>query len=180
MPDSRRGAPAPPSWLIMPASMRGLSKMLKRAEPKRAPASPPRRPWAVTAIGWLLVLEAAGWLAIAALYVGPWVSRLPFMPAEWLEQRLVRTTGLIFCLLAVLALTSALGFFRLTRTAWLSAVLAQGLNLLLALLLYFGGRPAFVYPQMLYGIFMVLYLHQADVQAAFRPPPEAHGAPPPA
>jgi len=52
-------------------------------------------------------------------------------------------------------------------------VLAQGLNLALALLLYFGGRPAFVYPMMLYGVFMVLYLHQADVQAAFRPPVEA-------
>jgi hypothetical protein len=152
--------------------MLGPSKLLKRTKLERPQPAKPKRPWAVSAIGWLLVLEAAGWLAIAALYVGPWVSRLPFMPAEWLEQRLVRTTGLIFCLLAVLALTSALGFFRMTRTAWLSAVLAQGLNLLLALLLYFSGRPAFVYPLMLYGIFMVLYLHQADVQAAFRQPAE--------
>ncbi len=162
----------------MPGIMLRLSQLLRPGTPKRAPADRPRRPWPVTAIGWLLVLEAAGWLAIAALYVGPWVSRLPFMPADWLEQRLVRTTGLIFCLLAVLALTSALGFFRLTRAAWLSAVLAQGLNLLLGLLLYFGGRPAFVYPMMLVGIFMVLYLHQADVQTAFRPPTEA-GAPAP-
>jgi hypothetical protein len=143
----------------------------------RARTRPPARPWPVTANAWLLLLEAAGLLGMAALYVGPWVERLPFMPADWLERSLVRTTGLFFTLLAVLALVSAFGFFRLARSAWLSAVLVQGLTLGLALILYYGGRPAFVYGMMLYGIFMVLYLHQADVQAAFRPPDEP-GAPP--
>jgi hypothetical protein len=77
-------------------------------------------------------------------------------------------TGLVFGLLAVLALSAAVGFFRLAPAAWVSAVMVQGAGLLLALLLYFGGRPSYVYLMMLAGIFMVIYLHQADVQAAFR------------
>jgi hypothetical protein len=75
---------------------------------------------------------------------------------------------LAFGLLAVLALSAAVGFLRLVPAAWVSAVTVQGANLLLALLLYFGGRPSYVYGMMLVGIFMVIYLHQADVQAAFR------------
>jgi len=143
---------------------------------KAAKKQRPRRPWPVTAVAWLLLLEAAGFLAIAALYVRTWAVRLAFMPEQWAEQRFIGLYGVLFCLLAVLAVTSAYGFFRLARGAWTSAVLVQGLSLALALVQYFGGRPVFVYPVMLYGIFMVLYLHQADVHAAFQPPPE----PPPA
>jgi hypothetical protein len=77
--------------------------------------------------------------------------------------------GSLFALLAALALASALGFLRMARGAWLLAVLVQGINLALALALYFGQRPAYVYAMMVYSVFMVLYLHQADVQAAFRP-----------
>jgi hypothetical protein len=145
---------------------------MKFLKTRRARAPRPSRPWPVTAIGWLLMLEAAGFLAIAALYVSAWATRLAFMPQQWIEQRLIGLTGMLFCLLAILSLTSAYGFFRLARAAWMSAVLAQGFSLSLALVQYFGSRPAFVYPMMLFGIFMVLYLHQADVQAAFQPQPE--------
>ena len=70
------------------------------------------------------------------------------------------------------ALAGAIGIFRLRRGGWVSAVFVQGVILLIALVLYFRGRPALVppyaYAMMVVGIFMVLYLHQADVQAAFR------------
>lgn len=126
---------------------------------------PPARPWAVTAIAWLLLLQAAGLVLLALSALDQyWPAALdPFA-----ALRLAPLSGLLLACIALLALSSAFGFFRMARGAWVSAVLVQGLTLGLALLLYFRDRPAFIYLLMVYGIFMVLYLHQADVQAAFR------------
>ena len=109
----------------------------------------PARPWAVTAIGWLLLVEMAGLLFLAVVNLG-------------------RTAGVAFLALALLALAAAVGFARLRRGGWVNAVLVQGGELLIALGLFFGPRPAYCYAMMIYGVLMVLYLHQADVQAAFR------------
>jgi hypothetical protein len=144
-----------------------------------APTPPPRRrtvrerrPWAVTVIGWLLLLETAGFLGLSALYLGPlglrWPISFPLLGAGW-NSTLI---GLLFGGLGLLAMAGALGFLRLRRGGWVSAVFVQGATLLMALVLYFRGRPDFVpayaYVMMVGGILMVLYLHQADVQAAFR------------
>ena len=51
-------------------------------------------------------------------------------------------------------------------------------GLLTALLLYFGPRPAYCYLIMLVGVLMVLYLHHADVQTAFRQAPGPESGPP--
>jgi hypothetical protein len=59
-----------------------------------------------------------------------------------------------------------------------NAVLVQGGGLLTALWLYFGPRPMYAYLIMLVGILMVLYLHQADVQSAFRQAPGPDQGPP--
>ena len=112
------------------------------------------RPWAVTAIGWLLLIETAGLVTLAVLNVG-------------------HVTALAFAALAVLALVATIGFARLRRGGWVNAVLLQGGGLALALLMYFRGHVADAYLMMVYGILMVLYLHQADVQAAFRLAPDA-------
>jgi hypothetical protein len=130
-------------------------------------ASRPRRPWAVSAIALLLVLEAAGFLGMAALYLGPQGTQRVLTPELWGADRIAMLTGLVFALLAALALLAAVGFLRLARGAWTTAVMVQGANLFIALVLYFGGRPAYVYVMMVYGLLMVLYLHQADVRAAF-------------
>jgi hypothetical protein len=136
-----------------------------------------KRPWPVTANAWLLLLEAVGFVALGALYLGPLGAQWPLTPEVWAAERIAVLTGLLFALVAVLSLSAAFGFFRLVPGAWTNAVMVQGGTLLLALVLYFRGRPAYVYGMMLYGIFMVIYLHQADVQAAFRPPAAsaAHG-----
>jgi hypothetical protein len=126
------------------------------------------RPWAVTANALLLLLQAAGFLGLSALYLGPLGDDWPLTPEGFGAERIAALTGASFAILAVMALVAALGFVRMTPSAWLMAVMAQGGNLLLALVLYYGGRPAYVYGMMVYGIIMVLYLHQADVQTAFR------------
>jgi hypothetical protein len=123
------------------------------------PPRPPARPWAVTAIGWLLLVEMAGLLLLAFINLG-------------------RPAGAAFLALAVLALSAAYGFARLRRGGWVNAVLVQGGGLLAGLLLYWGPRPMYAYPLMLAGIVMVLYLHQADVQATFRQAPGAEQGPP--
>ena len=63
------------------------------------------------------------------------------------------------------------------RPAWVGAVLLQALALALALLIYFRFRPVYVYPIMLYGIVMVLYLNHFEVREAFLPrsAPQAFG-----
>ena len=136
-----------------------------------------RRPWAVTVIACLLLLEAAGFLALSALYIEPLGLRWPLPQPPIFNERSATLNGLVFAVLALGALAGSLGFFRLRRGGWVSAVFVQGAGLFLALVLYFRGRPALVppyaYVMMLVGILMVLYLHQADVQAAFRENTEA-------
>lgn len=129
----------------------------------------PARPWAVTANAWLLFLEGVGFVTLGALY-GGLGARWPLAPDVTAAERLAALTTIAFGVLAVLALWAALGLFRLLPAGWVSAVSVQGITLLLALLLHFSSRPGYVYALMLAGIFMVLYLHQTDVQAAFRQP----------
>lgn len=137
------------------------------------------RPWAVTANALLLLLGAGAAAYMAAYLLGALGAQWPLTAEVWHAQRGQVIVGFIFGLLAALALAAALGFMRLARGAWLLAVLVQGIALGLALVVYFASRPAYVYGLMVYGIVMVLYLHQADVQAAFRPdePPGETGEP---
>jgi hypothetical protein len=118
------------------------------------------------------MLEFAGFVGLAALYLGPLGLQWPLSQPVLSAERSATLTGLLFGVLALLAVAGAIGFIRLRRGGWVSAVFVQGASLLMALVLYFRGRPDFVppyaYVMMVYGIFMVLYLHQADVQAAFR------------
>ncbi len=127
--------------------------------PPRSPSRPPRRPWAVSAITWLLLVELVGLLILAFANIGS--------PA-----------ALAFVALALLALVATIGFVRLRRGGWVNAVLVQGGELAMALLLFFLSHAAYSYIMMVYGILMVLYLHQADVQVAFRLAPGPEPGPP--
>ncbi len=141
---------------------------LPRPRRARRPARP-RRPWAVTANALLLLLQAGGFGATGVLYLGRLGALWPLGVEAWEAGRIALATGFVFAVLALLALVAAGGFLRQWRQAWVVGVMVQGVELLLALILFYRGRPAYVHVMMVYGIFMVLYLHQADVQAAFRP-----------
>lgn len=132
--------------------------------------SRPKRPWPVTALGLLLLVQSLasgslGWFFLSAL--GP----------QWLTSEIIRANlatflkGGGFILFALLLLLIAFSFLRLRRGAWVNAVLLQGLGLAAALGFYFYGRHAFAYLMMIYGIGMTLYLNHTEVQAAFRVPP---------
>jgi len=70
-------------------------------------------------------------------------------------------------LLTILGLSGAIGFFRIWRIAWTQAIFVQGVALFIALVLYIINKPRHIFLLMIYGIFMVFYLHYADVQAVF-------------
>jgi len=123
----------------------------------------------VTVIGPLLLLQAAALLAGGGLHMLPLSRQWPLAPEAWQAQGLDLVTSVIFGLLALSALMAAVSFFRVARGARLYGLLVQGLSLLMALYLYFRGKPPHAYVMMLYGVVMVVYLHQGDVQAAFRP-----------
>jgi hypothetical protein len=77
--------------------------------------------------------------------------------------------GIIFLPLALLSLFATIGFFRVWRVAWVTAMSVQGLSLLMTLILYFDERPKYIYVIMIYCIFLVAYLHHSDVKKRFRP-----------
>ena len=137
---------------------------------------PRERTWPVTAVGLLLLLQAVGLFVLGAIYfaivylLDLWAP-LSALSAEELFLGVVNQVvmSIIFIPLSLLAILAAVGFLRLWRNAWTNAMLLQGLTLLIALILYFTGKPLYVYMLMLYGIFMVLYLNDHHVKTAFRP-----------
>jgi len=129
------------------------------------------RSWPVRVAGLLLLLEAAGLVAINTANL----SRL-----DWDFLRLQAaialnnvpdatvaavSTALFFLPSAVLATLAAIGLFFIWRTGWLLAMLTQGLTLLACLVLYFQQEPGIIYPIMLYSVLMVLNLNSFEVRA---------------
>lgn len=130
---------------------------------------PQTRPWAVTASALLLLLQAVSFFVFGLFHFRE--LNLDWgQPVEDLIFQLLHNLlpGAIFAPLALLALWASIGLMRLWRRAWLVAMLVQGLSLLLALIIYFNQEQAFVYVIMIYGIFMVVYLHTPDIELAFR------------
>lgn len=133
-------------------------------------------PRAVRIVAGLLVVQAAGLAGVGFLfwaieYVGP---GLPAGLANVIKQLSGLSHGglswaVLFALVGVLALIAALGLFRLRQAAWVLAMGVQGIQLLVALVLYFTLKPQYVYLIMVCSVFMVLYLNYSEVADAFRP-----------
>jgi hypothetical protein len=115
-----------------------------------------------------MLLQGLGLLILAWLNAPK--SPNPSFDEAWL--------GGSFGLLGLLALMSSVSLLRLRSNARDRALLFQGLTLLLALFLYYGERPAFIYGMMVYAIFMVLYLQHPDVLACFPYERAGEGEPP--
>lgn len=156
-----------------------------------------RRPRTVTILGWLLFLQ--GWIIFflcvyhfnlneGSHLLNLWLTKkktlngstLTFM--DFINQVIANAasrhslTALIesaaLLVLTVLTFTSAFGFFRLWRIAWVQAMFIQGVSLFTALLLYFNQKPVHIYILMTTGILMVVYLNYADLHTYFQSIPE--------
>ena len=135
--------------------------------------SRPKRPWPVTALGLLLLVQSLALGSLGFFFLSPLGPQWTLTP-EILRANLPAVLkGIGFIAFALLTLLTAFSFLRLRRGAWVNAVLLQGISLLTALGFYFYERQTFAYLMMLYGIGMVLYLNHAEVQAAFRAPPSS-------
>jgi hypothetical protein len=133
-----------------------------------------RRPAALTALGWLLVIE--GLLALAifgalltvmlAAQAGALIVDLAALsdPADRSPILLSAGAGLA----AVFSLVSGVGLLRLHGWAWLLALITQGVVLLVALADYFLGSPDYL--SLALSIVLVYLLNRSDVQQAVRAP----------
>jgi hypothetical protein len=131
----------------------------------------------VTALGLLLLLQALAFLGIGTLQLLSASLQLGITPDTVIRELPHALRGTLFMALALLALLASISFLRLRRAAWVSAMLVQGLSLLLALGVYLRDHPGsrlyhYSYLMMIYGLFMVVYLNYEPVQAAFRARPE--------
>lgn len=148
------------------------------AEPKRGRArrTAPKTPWSLRAVALLLLLQAAGLGLLAWLNLPDANLWAAFNEAQ-LGQRIRELLPLVtYGLTALIALLAAVGLVGRRPSAWPFAMLAQGLTLAAALTLYLNSRPGYIYILMAYAIYIVLYLHNEEIQLIFRPRPE----PPPA
>lgn len=122
----------------------------------------------------LLLLQAAGLAGIAAysIWAVDWQAFAQVGEGTVLieledEAEHAVITALVFGPAVLLALLATVGFLFMLKAGWLLAMISQGLTLLACLLIFSSWAPDFVYPVMLYCIFMVLYLNSSAVRAAF-------------
>jgi hypothetical protein len=144
-----------------------LPEMEQELEPEVVEAS--LRPWAVKAITWLLLGQTAVLFGVA-LYTFLLLDTVSLPQAEVSQIMALLTLlnmTIIFSSLALLTLISAISFVGLWRGGWSISMLAQGLILIVTLILYSRAAPFYVYLLMGYAVFLVLYLHHPDVEAAF-------------
>ena len=115
------------------------------------------KPFAVRASGRLLLLQAAGLLAL-----GWWLIPLEDIPnliEEWQIS--------LWLLLGLLAAWVSLRFLRGGEGARYQAILVQGFALGFGLISYAIERRLYLYPVLFFSIVLVLYLQHGDVRRHF-------------
>jgi hypothetical protein len=122
------------------------------------------RPGAVRVAGLLLLLQAAGYVALSIYLLLHSEWRTDLMPPQQIDAL---TASIILMPAAILAALSAIGFVFLFRAGWLLAMTMQGATLLGCLVLYFGTKPWAIFPVMLYCIVMAFFLNSSNVRFAF-------------
>jgi hypothetical protein len=142
-------------------------------KPQEKSASPkPELPWAIKFTGRLLGLQSLVLLGLA-IYAAP----APPIPAHKFVEL---WPSAFYMAMAFLSAWAGLGLLRLRSSAWNLAMLLEGAVLLHALVLYWLGRPFYIYPQMLFGILTVVNLNQSSLRRSFpteliEAPAEEHG-----
>src|SRR5574337_1136193 len=108
----------------------------KHRPARRSSGKPGTRPWPVTVLTMLLLFQAAGLFIIGAVNLLRTSLRLAITIETVMDELPNAARGSLFIALALLALLVSFNFFRLRPTAWLSALMVQGLTLFFALSLY--------------------------------------------
>ena len=137
------------------------------------------RPWTVRAVGLLLLLQAAGYVALCIYLLFPFdwgVTAEQGFESLSPQQIDALYISIILIPAAVPVILSAIGFLFLFRVGWLLAMAMQGATLLGCLLLFFDTRPQAIFPVMLYCIVMAFYLNSFDVRSAFHGEAAGHEA----
>lgn len=131
----------------------------RKATPPRVKKPKREVPWPIKVNVRLLALQGLGFLFLASFTAPP----AP-IPAHKLDELWQPALFMIFSLLSILA---AMGLLKLRPLAWDIAMLVEGAALLLALALYIGERPIYVFPIMLICVIVVLNLNQSELRRAF-------------
>jgi hypothetical protein len=128
------------------------------------------RSWPIKATAWLLFGQAVALLALGVLNLLDLGVGASLTQDEALDVFVKGLTGgIVFIALACIGLVAVFNFWRVDKIAWTMGMMAQGLMLLTALIIYFEkGADIYAYVMMAYGIFMVIYLHLPDVVGTFR------------
>jgi len=137
-----------------------MRRFFRRKPPSLRSAKPKRAiPWTISLTGRLLGLQGVGFIALALV-----LAPSPPIPAHQFDEVWLAA---LYALLALLSVVAGLGLLRLRPAAWNLAMPLEGVALLLALFLYFGERPWYIYIQMLFGIIVVLNLNQPELRRSF-------------
>lgn len=131
----------------------------RKSHPPRSAKAKRPIPRTISLTGRMLGLQGIGFIALA-LQVAP---AAPIRTHEFNEVWLAA----LYALLSLLSVIAGLGLLRLRAPAWNLAMLLEGVALMLALLLYIGERPWYIYVQMLFGIIVVLNLNQPELRRSF-------------
>ena len=129
-----------------------------------------KRPWSVTALTVLLVIEAIALVSTGSFKLYEDI----YLTSQNLLTRIIDMSitpiGYLSIPLSLLTLIAAFGFIRLWPGAWLNAMLVQGIVLMFLLILHFTNNINDItdYGIMAYAVFIVIYLNYNEVHATFR------------
>lgn len=130
-----------------------------------------RRPAAVTAAGWMIILMILfnlGLIAYTYFQEGSLdaIIRINLFTSGGLTPQSYESIFLVTAVVInLIVLICAVGFLRLKRWAWISLAFLIGLALLINLVRYYLDVPDYIY--MLVYTILALLLNQSEIQTAF-------------
>ncbi len=117
-------------------------------------------------LSFLMIVEAFALLSLGSFKLLQIQNGKLIMDTAVLDSPVV----ILSMSLSILAIMAAIGFFRLWRFAWISAMLVQGIVISFLLTVHFTGQTTYIvdYGVMAFAIFIVIYLNYNEVHAIFR------------
>lgn len=132
---------------------------------------PKRRSWPVTILALFLAIQGIALFGLATYHINLADFSLVLSPFDLIFEHPNEFMGISYGALGALGLFASISFLNLWKFAWILAILQQFITLAVAIALYFQGKPFFIFPMMIYGIMMVIYLNYSDVINSFQTRP---------